>query len=86
MSLLYIKSVSNEDLLYSTGNSSKYSLMNYVGKVKLKKNGYMYMYSAVPSLVVSTCLHPDGLWHAMLPCPLLSPGVCPNSCPLSRTM
>ena len=25
-----------------------------------------------------------GLQHARLPCPLLSPGVCPNSCPLSQ--
>ena len=25
-----------------------------------------------------------GLQHAMLPCPSLSPGVCSNSCPLSR--
>ena len=27
-------------------------------------------------------LQPHGLQHARLPCPLLSPGVCSNSCPL----
>ena len=27
---------------------------------------------------------PHGLHHARLPCPSLSPGVCPNSCPLSQ--
>ena len=29
-------------------------------------------------------LSPHGLQHARLPCPSLSPGVCSNSCPLSR--
>ena len=29
-------------------------------------------------------LWPHGLRHARLPCPLLSPGVLPSSCPLSR--
>ena len=28
-------------------------------------------------------LQPHGLWHARLPCPSLSPGVCLNSCLLS---
>ena len=32
---------------------------------------------------MSTSLQPHGLQHARLPCPLLSPGVCSNSCPLS---
>ena len=27
---------------------------------------------------------PHGLQHARLPCPLLSPGICSNSCPLSH--
>ena len=34
--------------------------------------------------VVSDSSWPHGLQHARLPCPLLSPGVCSNSCPLSR--
>ena len=33
---------------------------------------------------MSNCLWPHGLQHARLPCPSLSPGVCSNSCPLSR--
>ena len=34
--------------------------------------------------VMSDSLWPHGLQHARLPCPSLSPGVCLNSCPLSR--
>ena len=34
--------------------------------------------------VVSDSLWPHGLQHTRLPCPSLSPGVCSNSCPLSR--
>ena len=34
--------------------------------------------------VVSNSLHPHGLQQTRLPCPSLSPGVCSNSCPLSR--
>ena len=34
--------------------------------------------------VMSNSLRPHGLQHVRLPCPLLSPGVCSNSCPLSR--
>ena len=36
------------------------------------------------SSVVSDSLRPRGLQHARLPCPSLSPGVCSNSCQLSR--
>ena len=42
--LLYIKLITNKDLLYSTGNSTQYSVMAYMGK-QSKKNGYMYMYN-----------------------------------------
>ena len=34
--------------------------------------------------VVSSSLRPHGLQHARLPCPLPSPRVCSNSCPLSQ--
>ena len=34
--------------------------------------------------VVSDSLQSPGQLHARLPCPSLSPGVCSNSCPLSR--
>ena len=30
------------------------------------------------------CLHPHGAQHVWLSCPLLSPGVCSNLCPLNR--
>ena len=33
---------------------------------------------------MSNCLQPHGLQHARLPCPLLSPRACSNSCPSSR--
>ena len=33
---------------------------------------------------MSNSLRPHGLQHASLPCPSLSPRVCPNSCPLSH--
>ena len=39
-------------------------------------------------LLLSGSAMSDSLWslgqHARLPCPLLSPGVCSNSCPLNR--
>ena len=34
--LLYIKYISNKDLLYSTGNSTRYSVMTYMGKESKK--------------------------------------------------
>ena len=33
---------------------------------------------------MSDYLWPHGLQHTRFPCPLLSPGVCSNSCPLSQ--
>ena len=33
---------------------------------------------------LSDSLRPHGLQHTRLPCPSLSPRVCPNSCPLNR--
>ena len=34
--------------------------------------------------IMSDSLWPHGLQHARLPCPLLAPGVCSGSCPLSQ--
>ena len=39
--LLYIKQITNKDLLHSTGNSSQYSAMTYMGK-ESRKEWYMY--------------------------------------------
>ena len=46
---LYIKSVTNKNLLYGTGNSTQYSVKAYMGK-ESKKSGYMYTHnwSSVP--------------------------------------
>ena len=35
--LLYIKQITNKDLLYSTGNSTQYSVMAYMGKESKKE-------------------------------------------------
>ena len=42
--LLYTKWITNKDSLYSTENSTQYSVMTYMGK-KSKKGRYMYMYN-----------------------------------------
>ena len=41
----YIKYIINKDPLYSTGNSTQYSVMAYMGKYCKKKCGYMYKYN-----------------------------------------
>ena len=41
--LLYIKQITNKDLLYMTGNSTQYSVMAYMGE-KFKKE-WLYMYA-----------------------------------------
>ena len=35
--LLYIKEITNKDLLYNTGNSTQYSVMNYMEKESKKE-------------------------------------------------
>ena len=42
--LLYIKQMTNKDLLYSSGNSIQYSAMPIGGK-NLKQSEHMYMYN-----------------------------------------
>jgi len=56
--------------------------------------GNLNLHWKSPSLWISWCLtlcqfvsdslQPHRLWHARLPCPSLSPRVCPGSCPFSR--
>ena len=41
--LLYIKQITNKDLLYSTGNSTQYSAMAYMGKESKKEWIYVYV-------------------------------------------
>ena len=40
---LYIKWITNKDLLCSTANSTQYSVTTYMGK-NLKRDEYMYVY------------------------------------------
>ena len=42
--ILYIKQITNKNLLYGTGNSTQYSVMAYMGE-EYKKGGYMYIYN-----------------------------------------
>ena len=50
----------------------------------LHSNWAFSVYCIILLLVTSESLQPHGVQHARLPCPSLSPGVCSNSCPLSR--
>ena len=42
--LLYIKQITNKDLLYSTGNSTQYLVITYNGKESEKDYKYIYIY------------------------------------------
>ena len=55
--LLYIKQMTNKDLLYNTGNYTQYSVITYMGK-NLKKNGYMYIYINL-CITDSLCCTPE---------------------------
>ena len=41
--LLYIKQITNKDLLYSTGNSTEYSVITYMGKESKKEWIHVYV-------------------------------------------
>ena len=41
--LLYIKSITNKNLQYSTGNSTQYSIISYMGKESNKEWIYVYV-------------------------------------------
>ena len=41
--LLYIKQITNKDVLCSTGNSTQYSVMTYMGKESKKEKKCIYM-------------------------------------------
>ena len=45
--LLYIKQISNKDLLYSTGNYTQYLVITYNGKEYEKEYIYMYLFFQV---------------------------------------
>ena len=45
--LWYIKQITNKNLLYSTWNSTQYSVMTYMGEVSKKEWIYVYVYAYV---------------------------------------
>ena len=53
-------------------------------KKRWGKQGSHWGFSSVSHWVVSDFLQPHGLQHARPPCPLPTPGVYSNSCPLSQ--
>ena len=59
------------------------SFCNELGKSEAEV-AYLICCFAVSQSRLTLCLH--GLWHARLPCPSLSPGVCSNSCPSNHFM
>ena len=46
--LLLQKQITKKDLLYSTGNSTQYSVMTYTGKESEKKRGGAYICMGFP--------------------------------------
>ena len=45
--LLYIKQLTNKDLLYSTGNSTQYLKTIFNGKESKKEDIYIYIYTHI---------------------------------------
>ena len=52
--------------------------------LSIDSGGGVVVQSVLFSLVVPDSLQPDGLKHARLPCPSLSPRGCSNSGPFSQ--
>ena len=73
--LLYIEKIINKDLLYSTGNSTQYSVIIYMGKesekdnlqmgaqLKLRKGNYLQTYASVTSSSFRIFLSPQNYPH-----------------------
>ena len=54
------------------------------GMILIRAVASCHKYLLFSCSVMSHALRPQGLWHARLPCPSLSPRVCSNSSPLSQ--
>ena len=77
-SVLYLKWITNNDLLYSTENSAQCS-------VEVWREGEFGGESVQFShSVMSDSFRPHGLQHTRPPCPSPTPRVYSNSCQLSR--
>ena len=77
--LLYLKQISNKDLLYSTGNSAQCYVPAWMGMGFGGESVSQFSHSDM-----SDSLQPHGLQHARLPCQSPTPGACSKSCPSSR--
>ena len=88
--LLYLKWITNKDLLYSTGNSAQCYMAAWKGELFGGEWIYSYIYTYVyvsvqfSLSVVSDSLRPHGLQHTRLPYPSPTPRAYSNSCPLSQ--
>ena len=54
--LLYIKQITNKDLLYNTGNYIQYLIITYNGKESKKEHIYIYIYIGITE---SLCCTPE---------------------------
>ena len=72
-----------KSLLRNLGKSEELSENIIIHQLDKERQGFLHFVVAVHSLsAIQLFVTP---WkHARLPCPLLSPGVCSNSCPLSQ--
>ena len=69
--------------LYTTQHPVSISLHNKLQALWRVASKYT-MWLSFSHSVVANSFQPHGLQHSRLPCPSLFPGVCSNSCPLSR--
>ena len=76
--LLYLKWITNEILLYSTWNSAQCYVPAWMGG-RFGQRMLLFRHS-----VVSDSLWAHGLQHVRLPSTSPFPGICWNSCPLSQ--
>ena len=60
----YLYKIINKDLLYSTGSSTQYSVITYMGK-NLIKDSYMQIYLHLPDVEFDQCKQPI-LWVYLL--------------------
>ena len=80
-------SSSQRDMKESFSSAKMYSINIFLSfRCGLMRKCCSELFSSVQfsCSVVSDSLRPHGLQHARLPCPLLTPRVYPNSCPLSQ--
>ena len=70
--------------LQSVFSYEDYSFRNTKAHTTLSKKFFPLLLLLFSCSLISNSLWPHGLQHTRLPCPSLSPGACPNSCPFSQ--